>query len=377
MATLKFCDTQSLIAYLNETEGSEGFHQIVDFLNSNHIKFALTENPTIYTSLIQQFLQTAIANTLDTGEIQITTKVDGNPKLISESSIRRHLKLEDSDGISTLPNTKIFEQLALMGASKGYTWVDIPLFPTMLVQGLQSEGSTVPVESHHTPLGDPTISQPQHSLPSRVPTPPYDSPLLGDATRVHTYSRRRRAVSTGSGEVSTASRIISTAKEIVSTADVSMPNIRARVEADEELTQRLQAEEREKYSRDDKTKMLVDLINQRKKFFAQQRAKAKRNTPMTQAQQRTYMSNYIKHMGSYTLKWLKKLSFEEINELFKATIRRIQDFVPMEREGDKEVSMFPEARGSKRDAEEELDQGSSKKQKTDDASGSVQGQPVE
>ncbi|GJS40645.1 hypothetical protein Tco_0565688 [Tanacetum coccineum] len=41
--------------------------------------------------------------------------------------------------------------------------------------------------------------------------------------------------------------------------------------------------------------MLVDLINQRKRFFAQQRAKAKRNKPMTQAQQRTYMSNYIKH----------------------------------------------------------------------------------
>nr|GFD25356.1 hypothetical protein [Tanacetum cinerariifolium] len=30
---------------------------------------------------------------------------------------------------------------------------------------------------------------------------------------------------------------------------------------DEELTQRLQAEEREKYSEDDRAKMLVDLIN--------------------------------------------------------------------------------------------------------------------
>nr|GEU87455.1 hypothetical protein [Tanacetum cinerariifolium] len=48
----------------------------------------------------------------------------------------------------------------------------------------------------------------------------------------------------------------------------------------------------------------------------------------------------------------------------------------MEREGDKEVSMFAGAGGSKRDVEEELDQGSSKKQKTDEASGSVQEQPV-
>ncbi|GJZ19244.1 hypothetical protein Tco_0555834 [Tanacetum coccineum] len=40
---------------------------------------------------------------------------------------------------------------------------------------------------------------------------------------------------------------------------------------------------------------LVELVNQRKKFFAQQRAKAKRNKPMTPAQQKEYMSNYIKN----------------------------------------------------------------------------------
>nr|GEX74392.1 hypothetical protein [Tanacetum cinerariifolium] len=48
----------------------------------------------------------------------------------------------------------------------------------------------------------------------------------------------------------------------------------------------------------------------------------------------------------------------------------------MEREGDNEVSMFTGAEGSKRDAEEEFDQGSSKKQKTNEASGSVQEQQV-
>ncbi|GKE61788.1 hypothetical protein Tco_1512155, partial [Tanacetum coccineum] len=57
-------------------------------------------------------------------------------------------------------------------ASKGYTGVDIPLFPTMLVQGpiLQGEGSTVQVESRHTPLGAPTTSQPPLSSPLRIPT---------------------------------------------------------------------------------------------------------------------------------------------------------------------------------------------------------------
>ncbi|GKC89682.1 hypothetical protein Tco_1150331 [Tanacetum coccineum] len=57
-------------------------------------------------------------------------------------------------------------------ASKGYTGVDIPLFPTMLVQGPipQGEGSTVPVESHHRPSGAPLTSQPPILSPSRIPT---------------------------------------------------------------------------------------------------------------------------------------------------------------------------------------------------------------
>ncbi|GJV63967.1 retrovirus-related pol polyprotein from transposon TNT 1-94 [Tanacetum coccineum] len=50
-------------------------------------------------------------------------------------------------------------------------------------------------------------------------------------------------------------------------------NIRARVKADEVLSRRLQAEERNKYNEVDQAKMLVDLINQRKKYFDVQKAK--------------------------------------------------------------------------------------------------------
>nr|GFB36989.1 hypothetical protein [Tanacetum cinerariifolium] len=115
MANLEFCNTYNMVADLLKTEGSEGFHQIMDFLYTSHIKYALMENLTIYASLIQNFWKTVAANTLDTQEVQIIATIDGNLKLVSKASIRRHLKLEDSVGISTLPNTKIFEQLALMG----------------------------------------------------------------------------------------------------------------------------------------------------------------------------------------------------------------------------------------------------------------------
>ncbi|GKF24882.1 hypothetical protein Tco_0080776 [Tanacetum coccineum] len=56
--------------------------------------------------------------------------------------------------------------------SKSYTGVDIPLFPTMLVQGpvVQGKGSTVLVESHQTPTSAPSTSQPPSSSPSRRTT---------------------------------------------------------------------------------------------------------------------------------------------------------------------------------------------------------------
>ncbi|GKE72341.1 hypothetical protein Tco_1534382, partial [Tanacetum coccineum] len=97
MANLEFCDTHNMVAYLKKTEGSEEFHKIVEFLNSSHIRYALIENPTIYVSLIQQFWNTATVRTLDNGEMEITATIDGKVKIVSEASIRRHLKLEDFD----------------------------------------------------------------------------------------------------------------------------------------------------------------------------------------------------------------------------------------------------------------------------------------
>ncbi|GKB32579.1 hypothetical protein Tco_0871980 [Tanacetum coccineum] len=86
-----------MVAYLQNPEGSEAFHQIVDFINTSHIKYALIENPKIYIFLIQQFWGTATARTTDDGDSKITSSIDGQVKTITEASLRRHLKLEDSD----------------------------------------------------------------------------------------------------------------------------------------------------------------------------------------------------------------------------------------------------------------------------------------
>ncbi|GJT26356.1 hypothetical protein Tco_0906631 [Tanacetum coccineum] len=115
MANLEFYDKHNMVAYLKKLTGSEGFQEIVDFLNDSYIRYALTKNPTIYVSLIEKFWQTATIKTVDNGEQEITATVDGKEFTINEAFVRRHLQLADVDGISVLPTTEIFDQLSLMG----------------------------------------------------------------------------------------------------------------------------------------------------------------------------------------------------------------------------------------------------------------------
>ncbi|GJW98155.1 hypothetical protein Tco_0179963 [Tanacetum coccineum] len=569
-----------MVAYLKKPEGSEGFHQIVDFLNASHIRYALTENPTIYVSLIKQFWETATARTLDNGEIELTATIDGKVKIVTEASVRRHLQLADSDGISSLPTTEIFEQLSLMGIdnfrcvtsttpTSAPSTSQPPISPTSRRTNRQESVVPQPRSPTQSPVADEAAStgvdvryggatttvtgleagQGSGNI-DKTPTMPHDSPLLrvntlgsdeGSMTlqelmvfcttlskkvesletdlkqtkltygaaytklikkvkklenKVKSSQARRRAriivsddeddledpskqgrkiaeidqdpaislhvefdfdldtakdvstakpVSTAGAAVTTASvaavstasptRRVSTADDITMAEtlvyirksaakdkgkgkmDESEPvqtktklqqeqerlgyeaavrlqaeleeeerqriarvheaassfnveeweDIQARVKADEELAQRLQAEEREMYTEAEQARMLVELINQRKRYFAAQRAEERRNKPPTQAQQRTYMSNYIKHMGSHTLQQLRGYSFDEIKTLFETTMRRVNTFVPIESEVDRAVPELA-AGSSKRDAEEELDQESSKRQKTGESS---------
>ncbi|GJX90537.1 hypothetical protein Tco_0343863 [Tanacetum coccineum] len=117
MADLKFADTHNLIAFLSKSAESKGFEQIVDFLNANPINYALTVNPTIYTSCIEQFWATVKAKTVN-GEVQLQALVDGKKVIITESTVRKDLQLEDAEGTDCLPNATIFEQLTLMGYEK-------------------------------------------------------------------------------------------------------------------------------------------------------------------------------------------------------------------------------------------------------------------
>ncbi|GKA29342.1 hypothetical protein Tco_0715587 [Tanacetum coccineum] len=216
MSTMIFADTYNMVAFLEKPTKSDGFHEIIDFQNANQIHCALTVNPTIYTSCIEQFWATGKANTVN-GERQLQALVDKKRVIITESSIRSNLHLADAGGIDCLPTATIFEELAQMGA-KSTAWNEFsstmasaiiclatnqkfnlskyifdvmiyvhpsytkkifanmkregkdfsgrvtPLFATMMVQATQDEGvdSGIPTDSQQTPITtQPSSSRPQ------------------------------------------------------------------------------------------------------------------------------------------------------------------------------------------------------------------------
>ncbi|GJX09863.1 hypothetical protein Tco_0199722 [Tanacetum coccineum] len=69
---------------------------------------------------------------------------------------------------------------------------------------------------------------------------------------------------------------------------------------------------------EDFAKRMVDLVNQKKKLFAEERAKAKRNKPMTQSQLKTYMMILLKIQGTWKITQLKEIeNFEKVKKEFE------------------------------------------------------------
>ncbi|GJU54203.1 hypothetical protein Tco_1227917 [Tanacetum coccineum] len=150
-----------------------------------------------------------------------------------------------------------------------------------------------------------------------------------------------------------------------------MEDIQARMDAYELLGERLQQEEREQFTIKEKSIMLVEMIAERKRFFAAQRAEQIRNKPPTRAKLRNKMVTYLKHMGKYTHNQMKSKSFEEIQKLYEREQKWINDFVPIEFEVVKD-SRKGKAEGSRKKivtrkrTSEKLDDESVKRQKIED-----------
>nr|GEZ98813.1 hypothetical protein [Tanacetum cinerariifolium] len=113
---LQFCLFSCFLSQVEPKKGEfkSDFHPMVDFIAASPLRYALTVKPTIFVSHIRQFWSTARIETTDEGT-HILATVDGIQRTVSESSLRRNLKLRDEDDIVSIPDTELFENLTLIG----------------------------------------------------------------------------------------------------------------------------------------------------------------------------------------------------------------------------------------------------------------------
>ncbi|GJY34912.1 putative ribonuclease H-like domain-containing protein [Tanacetum coccineum] len=104
-------------------------------------------------------------------------------------------------------------------------------------------------------------------------------------------------------------------------------DIKARIEADRLLAEKLQEQEREQFTIEERAKFLHDTIAAQRRFLAQQRSEAIRNRPPTKNQLRNQMMTYLKHVGNFKHAELKIKKFEEVQALYEKIKRSDEDFI--------------------------------------------------
>ncbi|GJX22843.1 hypothetical protein Tco_0227288, partial [Tanacetum coccineum] len=146
------------------------------------------------------------------------------------------------------------------------------------------------------------------------------------------------------------------------------------------LAQRLQTQEQEELTNEEKARLFIQFLEQRRKHFAAKREEEKRNRPPTRAQQRSIMCTYLKNMEGWKPKSLKNKSFANIQELFDKTMKRANTFVDYRtelveesskkaeielEENSKKVEVEIAQESSSKRAGDELEQENANKQKVD------------
>ncbi|GJV54955.1 hypothetical protein Tco_1455960 [Tanacetum coccineum] len=137
--------------------------------------------------------------------------------------------------------------------------------------------------------------------------------------------------------------------------------VQAKMDASEELAARLQMEEREMYTVEERSRLLAEYFENRKKQLAAERSAAIRNKPPTRTQLRSLMMTYLKHTGRYKHAQLNKKTLEEIQALYIKEQERAADFVPIGSEKDERMIEKMNKKAAGVDEEEVLEEPDSTK----------------
>ncbi|GJZ08460.1 hypothetical protein Tco_0542743 [Tanacetum coccineum] len=165
----------------NTTFKNSNINQKVNTVRGKNLN---TAKPKAVVNTVEGiFINTSIKAKTINGDVQLHALVDGKKIIITESTVRRDLQLEDAEGVDYLQNSTIFEQLTLM-SPKTTAWNEfsITMAPAIICLATNQkfnfskfifeelgEGSANPTDPHHTPTITQSSTQPQKTQKPRKP----------------------------------------------------------------------------------------------------------------------------------------------------------------------------------------------------------------
>ncbi|GKC20930.1 hypothetical protein Tco_1023080 [Tanacetum coccineum] len=312
--------------------------------------------------------------------MEITTTIDGRIKTITEASIRRHLKLEDADGISSLPNTEIFEQLALMGDEGSLTLNELMVLCTTLskkVEDLQNDLKQTKLtcgtaytklilrvkklEHKDAETKGRTSADTEILLNQEEPTK-----LVEDPEGVQKREKIKEKISLKDNEYvqkKTRKQLEQERlghEEAIRLQEQINEEERQRIARDAEIAKQLQEEiaiarqKQEKYDLAQALELQKEL-DKRKEGMAKTtqaydidwsdpavlRYHAQQNRSFSKAEVRKNMCMYLKNQGGYKQSHFRGMSYEDIRPIFERVRDQNQAFVPKDSEIENEVMKRP------------------------------------
>ncbi|GJS14008.1 hypothetical protein Tco_0408480 [Tanacetum coccineum] len=334
MAQLKYCDKHNQVGFLRKPDESVGFAEIVDFLQGFNLRYALSTNLTIYDSLVKQFWQTATANTIVDGTLELHATIDTTEYTITEASIKDKLHLANASGshLSSIPDLTMnlcehtFEEPS--PAHQHFSPPQEHVQGTETLDQLMTRVDGLEKDLKQTKL---TMGSAIVKLVKKV------KKLEGILKRKNVVfsdfeeeepedqGRKREEqvedISPNTLEVAkTLSRVASQKPKSI---DKGRRYKRRKETKGKKVVTSLDFQEEVNTGAEDEDWDLIRAkIEANAELSKKERAKAKRNKPMTQSQLRTYMMNYLKNQGTWKLSQLKNLCFKEVKEEFDKLVKQ-------------------------------------------------------
>nr|GEU82193.1 hypothetical protein [Tanacetum cinerariifolium] len=330
------------------------FHQIVDFVEASHIRYALTINPTVYVAHIRQFWSTARIETTDE-RTKILATVDEKPASLSRddnqgeafptiSGLEAGQDRENIIKTSVLPYDST-PRVTSHAADEGTQDLEISNLKARIKLLEDKDKGTAELFGDDALIKGRSLETGEEAVEFKLVVTPY-SRHKGKDKMVESDTPKKKKL-----QEQIDVHVAKEMKEQMAREDqrwneqIARDAEIARIHAEKELKMMIDGLDRsneviarhlheyEQSQAELTIKEKIELINELVKYQDHHakilKYQAQQSKPLSKKQQREFYMSVLKSHSGWKTKHFKGMTLEEIREKFIPVWKQIKDFVPM------------------------------------------------